>query len=150
MPQYIYHNEKGRHYYGHYNSTENDILYDVKFDPTTMQLIPAVATTASRKRRMNEAIKDVFRHGEQMTVSKSWKQYQEHMNAVMDGIEQEQVLKRTGGGNRHDDGSARKSALRKLEATSMEIKDESNVGWYASKHDKQIFQVLQYLQQAFF
>ena len=39
MPQYIYHSEKARHYYGRYNATENDIVYDVKYETGTLKLL---------------------------------------------------------------------------------------------------------------
>lgn len=38
-PQYIYHSDKTRHYFGRYNASQNDIVYDVQYDPSTLQLV---------------------------------------------------------------------------------------------------------------
>jgi hypothetical protein len=32
MPQYIYHNEKNKEYFGFFNQTENDIIYKIDYN----------------------------------------------------------------------------------------------------------------------
>jgi hypothetical protein len=47
MTQYIYHSEKARHYYGRYNLTENDIVYQVKYESNKAGELKLVEDTTS-------------------------------------------------------------------------------------------------------
>lgn len=94
LPQYIYHNEKARHYYGRYNSTENDIVYTVQFDPATMQELPTKQRRASQVVDNNEFEQlensNLRRKHQGLGVEEAWLQYSQHMYSVINRIEEEQ------------------------------------------------------------